>query len=245
MLGKLGYDEAVKGLKPALVTGCGALILVVLWLPAVAQINAAPPSVTSLGFGGHPTSGITPSVTSVGPRGFTPNPAFPNSRPLFGSNTGRPPNGHHHPRNGTLPWGWGVGYYPVPYAYYDQDDEAASDQVQEQYNGGPTIFDRRGPGTVPRPAESASRESDSDNVDRPIEESATASSEPAADQPDTVLVFKDGHLQDVANYAIVGDTLYDLSGGRSRKIPLATLDLDATTKQNDERGIDFQVPPGS
>jgi hypothetical protein len=47
---------------------------------------------------------------------------------------------------------------------------------------------------------------------------------------------------EVANYAIVGSTLYDLTGGHRQKIALADLDLSATAKQNDDRGIDFQVP---
>ena len=68
---------------------------------------------------------------------------------------------------------------------------------------------------------------------------------PTPDQPRTVLVFKDGHQLEVENYAIVGSTLYDLTEGRRHKIPLSDLDLDATTKQNDERGVDFQVPSGS
>jgi len=249
MLGKLGYDEAVKSLKPALVKACGVLMLSALTLPATSQINAAPPSVTSLGFGGHPTSGIRPSVTSLGPRGPVFNPAFPNSKPFLGSNPGRPTTGHHHPHNGVVPWGWGVGYYAVPYGYYDQGDEATSDQPDEEYNGGPTVFDRRGSGRPARASDndSAWREQDQDYTQRAAarESTATALAEPAPDQPQTVLVFKDGHQQDVANYAIVGDTLYDLSDGRSRKIPLSALDLNATTKQNDDRGIDFQVPPGS
>jgi hypothetical protein len=55
-------------------------------------------------------------------------------------------------------------------------------------------------------------------------------------------VFKDGHLQEVQNYAIVGDMLYDVSAGHHSKIALADLDLNATTKENDDRGIDFQLP---
>jgi len=61
-------------------------------------------------------------------------------------------------------------------------------------------------------------------------------------QPSTVLVFKDGHHSDVLNYAIVGDTLFDFDAGRTRKILLADLDLAATRKANDERGVDFQIP---
>jgi hypothetical protein len=63
-----------------------------------------------------------------------------------------------------------------------------------------------------------------------------------AAQPSTVLVFKDGHQSDVLNYAIVGDTLFDLAAGRTRKILLADLDLPATSKANDDRGVDFQIP---
>ncbi len=66
-----------------------------------------------------------------------------------------------------------------------------------------------------------------------------------SDQPQTVLVFKDGHEVEVANYAIVGSTLYDLSSGHRQKISLSDLDLSATSKQNDDRGIDFQVPTTS
>ena len=46
----------------------------------------------------------------------------------------------------------------------------------------------------------------------------------------------------VVNYAIVGDTLFDFGDGRTRKILLADLDLPATHKVNDDRGVDFQVP---
>ena len=57
----------------------------------------------------------------------------------------------------------------------------------------------------------------------------------------TVLVFKDGHQMEVANYAIMGSNLY-LFAGDHRKIPLSDLDLDATVKVNEERGTDFRVP---
>ena len=58
-----------------------------------------------------------------------------------------------------------------------------------------------------------------------------------------MLVFKDGHQLEVQNYAVIGDTLYDLTPGRHHKILLADLDLTSTTKQNDDRGIDFRLPP--
>ncbi len=60
--------------------------------------------------------------------------------------------------------------------------------------------------------------------------------------PDTVLVFRDQHKQEVRNYAIVGQTLWNFSQQRTEKIPLSELDLPATAKANDERGLTFRVP---
>jgi hypothetical protein len=47
---------------------------------------------------------------------------------------------------------------------------------------------------------------------------------------------------EVGNYAIVGQTLYDLTPGRPRRIALADLDVSATQKENDDRGITFELP---
>jgi hypothetical protein len=66
--------------------------------------------------------------------------------------------------------------------------------------------------------------------------------EPDAPQPATTLVFRDGHQIEVTNYAIVGGTLFDLTPGHQRKVALAELDLPATEKQNDDRGVVFQLP---
>jgi hypothetical protein len=58
----------------------------------------------------------------------------------------------------------------------------------------------------------------------------------------TVLVFRDKHTQEVQNYAVVGGTLWIFSERRATKLPLSWLDIVATTKANDERGVDFRVP---
>jgi len=63
--------------------------------------------------------------------------------------------------------------------------------------------------------------------------------------PATVLVFRDQRQREVQNYAIVGQTLWNFAPQHTEKIPLAELDLPATTKMNDERGVDFRVPTGS
>jgi len=241
---KREYDEAVERPNLALVAVFAVIAAgLIFGTPIAAQINGTPPSVTSLGFGGRPINGTPPSVTSIGPFGLVPNPALPSSRPLFTFNPLQPQDGHHHHHNnGLRVWGYGVGYYAVPYGYYDQGDEASDDSSGDQYNGGPTIFDRRGPGNPPSPPQQ-------NYSQRTTAESVTAApqvqADRAPDQPETVLVFKDGHQMEVENYAIVGNTLYDLTQGRRHKIALSELDLDATTKQNNDRGIDFQLPAGS
>ena len=58
----------------------------------------------------------------------------------------------------------------------------------------------------------------------------------------TLLVFRDKHTQEVQNYAVVGGTLWIFSEQRATKLPLSWLDIDATTKANDERGVDFRLP---
>jgi len=58
----------------------------------------------------------------------------------------------------------------------------------------------------------------------------------------TVLVFRDSHSEEIQNYAVVGKTLWVFTEQRSRKIPIAELNVPATTKANEARGIDFRLP---
>ncbi len=58
----------------------------------------------------------------------------------------------------------------------------------------------------------------------------------------TVLVFRDQHREEVHNYAIVGTTLWNFAPAHTQKIALAQLDLPATEKVNEDRGVTFSVP---
>jgi hypothetical protein len=69
-----------------------------------------------------------------------------------------------------------------------------------------------------------------------------AKNHPAAPRAKTVLVFKDDHIREVQNYAIIGQTIWILDAQRAEKLPLSSLDVDSTIKLNNERGIDFQMP---
>jgi hypothetical protein len=71
--------------------------------------------------------------------------------------------------------------------------------------------------------------------------------EPAAPAPQaekfpaTVFVFKDGHQLETRNYAIMGETLFDFSGQTLKKIKLDEIDAAATTKANDDRGVQVKL----
>ena len=214
--------------------------------PTVAQINGTPPSVTSPGFGGHAINGTPPSVTSLGRNGFSQ----PNNGATFSSNIPHPThNGEHHRNHHTA---YDNSYYPyiyavpVPYGVDANNDANNEDDAEDDpdYQGGPTIFDRRGSGrdsyvppVYPGPAHARAQQAQ----DSPV------AADPSPDQPQvaTTLVFKDGHQIEVNNYAIVSQTLYDLTSGRPHKIALSDLDLSATQKENDDHGVVFQLPPSA
>jgi len=241
----------MRGLKRLLPAGAAFLLFL---LPSLAAgqnrfsvngtgptINGVPPSVTSFGFGGSPGfHGVPPSVTSLnfGRVSVFPGHGFRHSGQIGFRH-------HRHPRFANPFFG---NIVAVPYlGSYDVAEPGIDDsmeQEQEDYRGGPTIFDRRGPGTdvyrEPEPRRETGREAEEDY--RASEPAQPQEQQPVADQPETVLVFKDGHQQEVSNYAIVGTTLYDLSEGKTRKVALAELDLPATVKQNDSRGVDFRLP---
>lgn len=64
----------------------------------------------------------------------------------------------------------------------------------------------------------------------------------AQSDPKTVLIYRDQHQREVQNYAIVDDVIYVFTSQRTEKVPLAILDIPATQKANEDRGVDFHLP---
>jgi len=67
--------------------------------------------------------------------------------------------------------------------------------------------------------------------------------------PPAVLVFRDGHKEEVRNYTITGPVIYTAAdywtqGSWTRKIQIADLDVASTLKLNQERGANFSLPAG-
>jgi hypothetical protein len=239
--------------KLVVVAAVVACLLVVLPLYGQVKINGVPASVTSFGFGGNPgPQGVPASVTSLGFGQVRHHGPFFNEpdcciNPLFPRNP-KPPffRGRHHGFPG------GVPVVSVPY-YYPVIVEPVDDTMESSYGPGPTIFDRRG-----SDRSSVAYERDYDErlskLEKQLDEAEARSAEakskdtpaaeavPAREQPATILVFRDGHSVEVTNYAIVGDTLFDFSTPQRKKIALSELDMTATRKQNEDRGVDFSLP---
>lgn len=243
------YDVVVRRRIPLLIALFGLLILPVILVSTSSAQFSAPNAAASSGFAGHPATGAVPSaVVPVRPFTGTVPPAnplspLPNSRvPFFSGHAGRSEHHHHHH---YYDGGYAVPYlygYAVPYDFdYGDNGPEADDNAQDQrddtgYQGGPTVFDRRGSGEdsyVPPVA------------DVPTQHAEQSDAAPAPDetpQEPTLLIFKDGQKLEVQNYAILGGTLFDLTPGHRRKIPLTELNLAATQEQNENQGVMFQLP---
>ncbi len=215
--------------------------------------------------GGHVSGGMHSGVSSA--HGFTHSPSFSQrsfSKRGFSnrgfSNRGLSGRPFLHDefrgarfrglRNNCLGYGcWGFGY---PWAYggyydpfwwddsdstYDEDyerDRATANEMneqnleeqqmlrQEQADGDRDVYAR------------------SSRPSRP--EAGNEQQQGTAIMPATVLVFRDQHRKEIQNYAIVGQTLWNFAPQHTEKIPLSELDLPATAKANDDRGVTFKVP---
>jgi hypothetical protein len=137
----------------------------------------------------------------------------------------------YYPYAGYYPYGY-YGWYDDPLAYNTDNED------QDSYAGAsyPAPYPETG-GGLQRDVQALNGK-----IDR-LQADVEARNRPKTEQePATALVFRDQHVEEVRNYAIAGGTLWVLNEQAAKKIPLAQLDLAATVKMNDERGVDFQVP---
>ncbi|HEY6765961.1 MAG TPA: hypothetical protein VI386_14450 [Candidatus Sulfotelmatobacter sp.] len=137
-------------------------------------------------------------------------------------------------RGFVYPWGY-AGYYD-PYWWwdsgssYDEDyerDRAYADQMNQQSLQEQEMRQQRDHELYAQPT---SRQNDK------------AESSAPETVPPTLLVFRDQRKEEVQNYAIVGQTLWNFASKRTEKIPLSEIDLAATARANADRGVDFRLP---
>ena len=154
------------------------------------------------------------------------------------------------------PWGYGYGVYGYgSYSYPGWglgvvvgDDYSNPEQSYPPYANAPTYPDYSSVYAQNSQIQQDEIDRLSSEVDRLQEQQSRELRSAPPPQPkaqihaETVLVFRDKHTEEIQNYAVVGNTLWVFTELRARKIPIANLDVLATTKANEDRGIDFSLP---
>jgi hypothetical protein len=184
------------------------------------------PATTSRGFGGVPHAGFRSGA------GF-------HRRPFPGSFPGRPFFRHgFRPRfygygYGYPGWGW-YGDYGYDPSYYPAYDYAPDDYAQDSQT------DQRQQAEIDRLNDEVARLREQRETRPPNSPQHPVRVRTGSDA--TQLVFRDQHTEEIQNYAIVGQTLWVFSEQQAKKIMLAELDLAATRKVNEDRGVAFEIP---
>jgi len=218
-------------------------------LPAVAQRGIArggggggAPMRAAPAFSGARTSGVRAGGGFV-PRGsgvvFTNQPGASFCRGCRSFNRG------FYRRGYPYYYGWAGAYWPIydwdagDYGYTTNSayagDNGYAAQLQNELANQQAVTD------------GLQAELDAERS-RNSEDSPRASAQPAArtspdpDTPGTVLVFRDGSRTEIQNYAIVGPTLYEFGPHWTKKVALTDLDVPATVKTNNDRGVEFLLP---
>lgn len=214
-----------------------AIVLALFSIPGVGQMRGGG---GGRGFGGPRGGGI-----GFGPHG---------GRPSIGV------NGPFHNRfhrngfgqNGAFFTGW--PYWPWYDDSYEPESYAPTIQIQ-----GPEKSEPEAAPVQQAPIEPALYELRAGHWVRVNFGEAAAAQAPNAENtvpqpsakelPPAVLVYRDGHTEELSSYSIIGTTLYAKgdywsSGSWTRKIQMADLNIPATVKQNQARGVNFELPAG-
>jgi hypothetical protein len=224
-----------------------------------AHYGGSGPAVHSFS-GVRSAAGFSRSFSPSARSGFSRGPFLHNGfrgRNGFGHH-GRPGWGFRNNCRGYGCWGgygypwYGVGYYD-PWLWDWWNSDSSYDQ---DYNDNLALANEMNQQSLEQQQMWRQEQADGDqdaytprsNPARPAP--SGSNQQPPADPPSpiipaTVLVFRDQHQQEIQNYAIVGQTLWNFAPQRTQKIPLSELDLAATQKANDDRGVTFRLPIGS
>jgi hypothetical protein len=156
---------------------------------------------------------------------------------------------------GHRPLNPAYGFYGVPYFYSDYYDPyeveyappepplppAPAAQVKAEPLPDPVLLELHGSHWV--------RVTNfGEASDRALNGGAASVTQAAAKPlPPAVLVFRDGHTEEVSSYSIIGRSIYVKADYWStdrwqRTIRIADLNIPATMKQNQQRGVHFELP---
>ena len=144
------------------------------------------------------------------------------------------------------------GYYGTPYFYSDyydpsnfeyQPTEPSPSPIQVQVKAEPL------PDPVLLELHGSRWVKVTNFGDRTVAETPAETQTKAKPLPPAVLVYRDGHTEELTSYSIIGGSIHTKSnywttGVWTRTIPVAALDIPATLQQNQERGVNFELPSG-
>ena len=192
--------------------------------------------------------GTLRSTPPAGHRGLAPGVHRSSTRVFVSSGFG---NRSFRRNRGYYGWpyfadyGYGSGYDSEPYEYPPPEPQAAPPAA-------PAVEESKEPLPSPLLLELHGEQWVQVNSFAPpaaeTQQLSTGNPKPSA-LPPAVLVFRDGHTEEVSSYSIIGPVIYTksdywASGTWTRKIQIADLDLPATLKQNQDRGVKFELPSG-
>ncbi|MCU1271999.1 MAG: hypothetical protein JWN74_3293 [Acidobacteriaceae bacterium] len=158
--------------------------------------------------------------------------------------------------HGRRPFYPAYGYYGLPFSYSDYyepyeveypppqpppEPPAPAAQVKTEPLPDPVLLELHGSQwvRVRNFGESSARALAADTVPRA----------PSKPLPPAILVYRDGHTEELSSYSIIGESIYTKAdywstGAWTRTIQIADLDIPATLRKNHERGVAFELPSG-
>src|SRR5262249_21775349 len=178
---------------------------------------------------------------------FGPRACSPLAKIVFGF--GVFTRGQVFPGSLLYPYFYPPYFYPPYYPDYD-NEEYQQNETQVSPPQVITVQPAPAPAPAPSPVQSLVLENQGgqwvriSNFSQPVALAPPAA--PPARLPPTVLVFRDGHNEEVERYMIQGNVIfiganYWSTGSWTKKVPIAALDIPATVKLNEERGGKFSL----
>lgn len=150
-------------------------------------------------------------------------------------------------------YGYGLPYYSDFYPTYDDGDyestappplparapEPLAVSVNPQPPPSPALLELQGNQWVKVSSFTMSQQG--------VEATNQPALAPQKEIPPAVLVYRDGHTEELTSYSIIGTSIYTKSdywtnGAWTRTIQISDLNLPATLKANDQRGVKFELP---
>ena len=238
-------------------------IIVFAAASAFAQVHGVPASVTSP-TPNNPFPGPAASVTSPGPNGFGGQAV------VFPVAVAPVTSGHRHHRIPARAEAVAVPVYVPVGAYEDgvappeeppavkpaataaANDEGKTKVVVVEGDTLDALVEKRLAAALEKLAADRAAPSASPSAPKAADASVAGQVKNAAGAPEssateeqlasTLFVMRDGSQRELHNYAIMDGALYDLADGGMKKIPLDSVDLDATRKANEAAGKSFRMP---